>query len=144
MEEGGGKRGAPLLPPGQIHDESRLRGEVEELDEELCAGADPLAGHVEDAAEVRERLGDGELSVERQLLRHVTDPAAGNTRLLGPRLAAEHGNSSGLQSLQVVGKFWAEALRGRITSLLSLKLACFPTMQERSVVFPQPEGPKRP
>ena len=103
MQEGGGERGAPLLPSGQIHDESLLRRKVEELDKELCAGANPLAGHVEDAAEVRERLGDRELSVERQLLRHVADPAAGNSRPLGPRLATEHGNAARLQSLQVVG-----------------------------------------
>ena len=101
MEEGGGERGAPLLSPGQIHDESLLFRKVEEFDEELGAGADPLAGHVKDAAEVRERLGDGELSVKRQLLRHVADAAAWNPRPLGARLSAEHGNAARLQSLQV-------------------------------------------
>ena len=103
VEEGRCEGGAPLLPPGEVHNESLLRRQVEELDEELGAGADLVAGHVEDAAEVGECLGYCELAVERQLLRHVADPAARDPRPLCPRLAAKHGDAARPQSLQVAG-----------------------------------------
>lgn len=87
-----------MIHSPEILDESILAGKVEELQEEPQPLDDLGGAHAEYPAEVHHGLADGELAVESDLLRHVADPFAGNTRAFGAGLTTQDIYFAGIQS----------------------------------------------
>lgn len=74
----------------QIFNEAILAGQIEEVEQEVQSVVDLGGLHPEDPAEVHHRLLDGELAVERDLLRHVADAFPGNPRALRAGFPAQN------------------------------------------------------
>lgn len=89
MEEGDGERDTSLLATTQSLDESVARWQIQQCKEELHLRLDEARRQLVDAAEILERLLDRELAVEGQLLRHVADSTARDSRFRRARLTAK-------------------------------------------------------
>ena len=82
----------------EILNESVLRRQIEELQQELQPLDDLSGAHAEDPAEVHHRLAYRELAVQGDLLGHVANALSGHARAFGTGFATQHPYLAGVQS----------------------------------------------
>lgn len=95
----GCERNSPLLTAGTLSNLFASDWEVEQLTQQLVPLADPLRRHPVNPSEVINRFFDGELLNQRDLLRHITDSRAGNTRAFGARRSTQNIDFTLIQKL---------------------------------------------
>ena len=83
MDQGGGQRHSPGLPAAQLPHHGRLVGQLEKGDQEGDSPVDDRRRQSVEAAKEEERLLDGELIEEANLLGHVADARPGDQRPVG-------------------------------------------------------------
>ncbi len=98
MEESDSEGYAALLTAAERLDAAVSGRKVKQFEQKFHLRLDELVRKAVDAAEVLERLFDGELAVEGELLRHVTDARAGNSGLRGSGLSAKYQHLAGIEA----------------------------------------------
>lgn len=86
-----------LISP-ECLDQTVLRGQFEELEQKGESLLDLLCFEAENPAKVNHSLLDGELAVERDVLRHVADARPRDAAARLPRLAAQHPDFAGVEA----------------------------------------------
>ena len=98
VEEGDSEGYASLLTAAERLDAAVSGRKVKQFEEKFHLRLDELVRKAVDAAEVFQRLFDGELAVEGKLLRHVTDARTGNSGFRRSGLSAKNQHLAGIEA----------------------------------------------
>ncbi|KAH9407953.1 hypothetical protein TYRP_011604 [Tyrophagus putrescentiae] len=107
VNERGGQRNAPHLSAAALSHKVVLIWEVEKVDEKGRPGGGAFGVHAIKAGKVLQRLADGQVGVEANLLGHVADAGARNGRPPGarPRAKNRNGRAGAVVTYQADGSF---------------------------------------